>query len=532
MSAPSRLDAAQLKRVMVEYHDVLVLHRRRLNQLNVYPVPDADTGTNMSMTMQSVVDALHDAEDAAAIGAAIAKGALLGARGASGVILSQLLGALANRLGGPEPVDGPGFAVALDEAARAGYSAVLSPVEGTILTVVRAAADAAADAADVSLLGAIVAARDGAVAALERTPDLLPELAAAGVVDAGGAGFVLWFDALLHVLAGAPVPAPEPEGARPVAVSAPPQHPRYEVVVHLAADAGGIPDFRSAWAELGNDSTVIVEGEGRWVAHVHTDAPRAAMDAAQAVGRILEVQVTDLIAQVTELTAHAGGVSGTALVVVTEGDGLRELFRRGGAAAIVAGGPARKPSTAELLDAVERTGSSRVIILPNDPRVQPAAAQVAGLTQTNVAVAPTTTMVEGMTALAAFDQTRDTAANLAAMAAAVGNIRSGSVTQAVADADSERGPIHRGDWLGMSGDGLAVVAATAGEAANSLLAELADGDVEAVIIVAGAEADPGVLAGIQGMVDEHWPGMEIQVISGGQPLYPYLLGVEIQRSGR
>lgn len=530
MDTSHPFDAEQLRKVMVAYHDLLAAHRRRLNRLNVYPVPDADTGTNLAMTMQSVVDNLHAIGEAGDVCAAIGRGAMFGARGASGVILSQYLGAATRRLAVVASWDGRVLAEALDAAADDAYAAVSQPVEGTILTVARAAATAAAAVSDGSIPAVASAARDGAAAALTATPDLLPALRAAGVVDAGGAGLLLLFDAMLHVLTGTPLPEPAPEPVARVAIPAG-GHGRYEVVVQLAATPKAMPRFRKTWEQLGNESTVVVESGGRLVAHVHTDDPEAAMDAARAAGRVLEVQVTDLVAQVAELTVADRPGLRTALVAVVDGDGLRELFHSRGTSVIVTGGPARNPSTAELLDAVEKASAPEVIILPNERTIVPAAQQVPSLTEITVRVAPTRTIAEGIAALDAIDSATGADDNVARIAAATATVRSGSVTRAVRDAETDRGAIRRGDWLAMTPEGLLGVADRPETVLMELGAALVDVGATRLTIIAGAEADESVVGEVAAWASDRWPGLDCDVVDGGQALYPYLVGVETRKAG-
>jgi dihydroxyacetone kinase-like predicted kinase len=280
------LTDADLRSGIVCFRDLLRSHREVLNSLNVYPVPDADTGTNMTLTMESVVAALGQATDMASTCRAIGDAALLGARGISGVILSQLLRAAADRFAHAEVIDGAVLAQALAEASGAADHAVSHPVEGTILTVARQAAKASAEAAAAatSLAGVLEAARVAAHDALVHTPDLLPALKQAGVVDAGGAGFVLLLDALLYVAAGRKLPTPPPLTApvlpalRP-GVSRPPEGPRYEVVFLLETQQERIEDLKAAWSRIGS-SVVVVGGNGLWRCHVHTDQ----------VDRVLEVR--------------------------------------------------------------------------------------------------------------------------------------------------------------------------------------------------------------------------------------------------
>ena len=312
MTSPlASLGVRDISAVVCGYRDALRAHQERLNRLNVYPVPDGDTGTNMALTLESVVDELRAADESlAGVCKAISHGSLMGARGNSGVILSQILRGLADRLKVADPIDGPVVAEALAAASAAAYTAVMKPVEGTILTVIREAAEAGQAAVAAEGAAALEAVLDAAAAAgadaLERTPTLLPVLAEAGVVDAGGAGFLLLLDSMLNVVAGRPVPAPDLSGvaARPVAAAA---HSggeevgdlRYEVMFLLESpDDGAVEGFKRAWAEVG-DSIVVVGGEGIWNCHIHTDDIGAAIEAGIAAGRPRDIRVTDLAEQVS-----------------------------------------------------------------------------------------------------------------------------------------------------------------------------------------------------------------------------------------
>ena len=283
MARPTTFEAATLAEVLRRYHELLTTHREYLNRLNVFPVPDADTGTNLGLTVQAAVDAVPATGSMVQVCTAIRRGSLMGARGASGVILSQLLGAFAAHINDTSPVSAVDFADALGAASAAADAAVVHPVEGTILTVARDAAQAARVAADgASLAVVIAAARDAAAESLQ-----------------------LLLDAFLNVVAGTPLPIPPPpvDGEAPTSGDGE-TFPHYEVVVRLAVDEGVLDEFRRAWAALGNESTVVVAEEGWWLAHIHTEYPEAAMEVARAAGDIHDVQVTDLVAQVTEVQAR------------------------------------------------------------------------------------------------------------------------------------------------------------------------------------------------------------------------------------
>lgn len=294
------LDAAALAEAMVRFHELLETHREQLNRLNVYPVPDADTGNNLRATLQSVVDELQPASSMAEVSAAVRRGALLGARGASGVIMAQLLGALAATLADTPAATGAELANALEVSSNAAYQAVVRPVEGTILTVARDAAAAARQAEPTAGAGTVaVIARTAAEESLQRTPDLLPLLKAAGVVDSGGMGYLLFLDALAHVTTGTSLPKAGTPRPAPSSIEAPPT-PRFEVVLRLEVADGVLDEFRDTWDGLGNESTVVIEDGGWWLAHIHTDDLDSALETARAAGQIRDLQITDLQAQIAE----------------------------------------------------------------------------------------------------------------------------------------------------------------------------------------------------------------------------------------
>src|SRR5581483_8697587 len=436
MPTLERLGADHLRSGVRAFRDALRAHQQVINRLNVYPVPDGDTGTNMALTVESVCDELDGADAGMAQTCkAIAHGSLMGARGNSGVILSQVLRGMTDVLRDHESVDGVTLAASLTAASEAAYGAVMRPVEGTILTVVREAAEAATAAANggAPLLDVVDAARQRGGDALARTPELLPVLKQAGVVDAGGAGFVLFLDALLHVLDGraVPDPAPVPQGAAiatasgghagdtsggadrdtaaDIAGGAERTDLRYEVMYFLEAPDDTIPAFKDVWAGLG-DSIVVVGGDGLWNCHIHTDDIGAAIEAALDCGRPRNIRITDLIEQVEEERWVREGVAAggsveepphvneavpTAVVAVATGDGVRRIFYSLGVQRIVTGGQSMNPSTAQLLEAVESAPADQVVILPNNKNIIPVAEQVPSQTNKVVRIVPTRGIAEG-----------------------------------------------------------------------------------------------------------------------------------------
>jgi DAK2 domain fusion protein YloV len=577
MEALGRLTGADIARALVTYRDVLRLHQETINRLNVYPVPDGDTGTNMALTVESVVASLQDlagpdpppaggagahapgptatAPEMAAVCRAIAHGSLMGARGNSGVILSQLLRGFTQVLATSTQAGAQEVATALVAASDAARQAVLRPVEGTILTVARAAAEGAelAIAGHPTLTDLLAAAREAAAAALARTPEQLPVLAQAGVVDAGGLGYLLLLDALLSVTDGRalpPAPATDPV-VMPVAVSALPgegwtseggavEDLRYEVMYLLEAPDVTVRAFKEVWAGIG-DSIVVVGGEGLWNCHIHTNDVGAAIEAALDAGRPRNIRVTDLVEQMEEerwvregavavgsadKEEPTGPPSRTAVVAVANGEGVGRIFRSLGVHHLVAGGQSMNPSTAQILEVVESVPSSEVVLLPNNDNIRPVAMQVCELASKTVRVVPTSGIVEGFAALLEFDPEAGAQDNASAMAASARRVVAGEVTQAVRDATGPVGPIRAGDWMGLSRDGVEVVGESLGEAACGLLGKLLRDDHELVTLIEGEGARVADTRRVTEWLGEHRPDIAVEVHRGGQPLYPYLLSIE------
>jgi len=547
MSARTAVDGEGLARLVEEYRDLLRSHQEELNRLNVYPVPDGDTGTNMALTLESVCTELGTATDVAprAMGdvcQAIAHGSLMGARGNSGVILSQILRGLTETFRTVDEVGAHEVRRGLRASADAAVAAVMHPVEGTILTVVSDAARAAETCSEESsLVDLLVAVAAEAHASVDRTPELLPVLARAGVVDAGGRGLALFFDAWLCVVDGRPRPEPRvvasaiPVGAEVGASSGPavtadPLSPRYEVMYLLDAPDAAIPSFRTAWDALG-DSIVVVGGEGIWNCHVHTDDIGAAIEAGIAVGRPSRIRVTDLAEQVEEheadWVASASPVPAVAAVVaVATGAGITRLLRNLGVATVVPGGQSMNPSTQELLDAIEHTAAKSVVVLPNNKNIIPVAEQAAAVASRPVEVLPSRSVVEALAAMIDFDADATAADNAEPMRDSVARVRTGEVTQAVRDSEGECGPIAAGDWIAVTADGIRAATPTAEDAVVAMLDDMIRETDELVTVLVGADSDDDRLARVLAHVAERHPALEVEVHDGGQPLYPYLVGVE------
>ena len=544
-----RLGAGDLVAVVTAYRDALRAHQQTINRLNVYPVPDGDTGTNMALTLDSVIGELadHDGDDLAAVTAALSHGSLMGARGNSGVILSQILRGLSEVARDAGGIDAAVVPIALRRATDGAYAAVGNPVEGTILSVVRAAAEAAEACEEgTTLVDVLVAARDGAADGLARTPEQLAVLKSAGVVDAGGAGFLLLLDSFLHVADGRPLPDP-PDAAG----SSDPPKPagagsredgdggelRYEVMYLLEAPDESVPTFRNVWAGVG-DSIVVVGGGGIWNCHIHTNDIGAAIEAALDAGRPCNIRVTDLWDQVEEerwVREAVGNAPGPepatpvtcAVVAVCTGEGIRRIFHSLGVTQTVTGGQSMNPSTQQLADAIVAAPSEQVVVLPNNKNIIAVAEQAAVTSDKTVRVVPTRGIPEGFAALLDYDPEGSADANAERMASGAARVVAGEVTRAVRESSSDVGPIHEGDFLGLSRSGIEAVAPTVPEAATGLLGRLIDDTHhEIVTIIEGDAAAAADTRAITEWLAEHQPDVAVEVHHGGQPLYPYLFGIE------
>jgi DAK2 domain fusion protein YloV len=520
--------------------------REEIDALNVYPVPDGDTGTNLYLTFEAARQAIVDAEPESLVSAltVFGRGALLGARGNSGVIMSQLLRAGADQLLRGDPFE-PGRLLAdtLVLAADAAYDAVAEPVEGTMLTVARAAATAASEAADADDLPddlpaqmgyVITAAAKAARQALARTPEQLEILRLAGVVDAGGRGLCVLFDAAEQAMTGRrppavinrrPIPLPTPlplEAGADLSADG----PSYEVMYLLDADVSAIAPLRKRLAGLG-DSLVVVGGEGLWNVHVHVDDVGAAIEAGIDAGRPHRVRVTHFAEQIARSAARRAGAR-RGVVAVAAGDGLAALFA-GAGAHVVGVTPGRRSSTGEILDAIRAAGADDVVVLPNDPdalAAAEAASQAARDEGIRSAVIPTRAQVQGLAAIAVHDPSRSFDDDVVHMTSAAGHARHGAVTIAARDAMTTVGPCRVGDALGVVEGDFAVVGDDLYETAVTVVDRLLVGGGELVTLVRGEGEADGLADRLQHYVEQRYTGVDVAAFDGGQARYPLLIGVE------
>jgi len=545
MATPTSLSAGQLRSAIATFAELLRSHKEVINRLNVYPVPDGDTGTNMTLTIESVtaeLDPLAQNAPMSDVCRAIAHGSLMGARGNSGVILSQMLRGLVAKFPADGEVAPELLAESLENADVLARQAVVRIVEGTMLSIARAAAEGARAHCE-SLTNLVRSARDRARTALAFTPEQLPVLKQAGVVDSGGTGLLLLYDALCKVVADDPLPVAPALASITVNVHEEPADPdstiadlRYEVMYLLECDEVKMHAFREVWSGIG-DSIVIVGGDGLYNCHIHTDDIGAAVEAALDAGRPRDIRVSDLGDQVIEQRWVREGIAEqvdevlepaprTAVVAVVVGEGVGRIFRSLGVRVLVKGGQSMNPSTADLVEAVRATGSSEVVILPNNKNIRPVAEQVGALVEQLVTVVPTNSIVEGFAALLEYDPAASAEENMGEMSKSACNVVAAEITQAVRDTTTDAGEVHVGDWIGLSSGGVRSIADSIAVASNELLAGLIRPEHELVTIIEGETASQANTRRIIDFLSEEFPSVSVEVHHGGQPLYPYYFGIE------
>lgn len=569
----SVFDGQDLKRAMLAGAAWLEEHRDAINALNVFPVPDGDTGSNMSATMQAAIRDISSSEEtsAAVISSRLSRGALLGARGNSGVILSQILRGLAQGLEKKQTFTARELAGALKAAQQLAYRAVLKPVEGTILTVIRETSEAAQASANrgddlVALMQEIVMAARQSVA---RTPDLLPTLKQAGVVDAGGQGFCTILEGIWRYVrgTGAADAATSTTGTLPGLIEAPGAAGRvetaetsqpegvvkkglvtieeeygYEVVFLLQGDNLDVEAIRQHIIEMGGVSTVVAGDEKLLKVHTHTEWPGKILDYGVGLGSLLDINIENLQEQSLSYAAasaaeHAADEAQKnnndplttrriATVAVVSGAGFEKVFQGLGVSSIVPGGQTMNPSTEELLAAVEASPSHQVILLPNNSNVILSARQVVGLTNKQVYIVPTDTMPQGIAALTRFNFEADFETNCKAMSEAATSIHTAEITTAVRNVQIGGVRVREGDFIGLIDGNLAIAGKDMQRVIDDTLERMDIAHFEIITLYFGEDMSEAEAETTARRIKEQHSQLEIEVVSGGQPHYAYIISAE------
>lgn len=551
----TNIRASQFQSMVQAGADRLQEHAEYVNSLNVFPVPDGDTGTNMNLSMISGAKAVSDStsDKVGELATHLSKGLLMGARGNSGVILSQLFRGFAKRIPDVETLSGKELAAAFTHGVNTAYKAVMKPVEGTILTVARVAAEfgerKATETDDcVAVMTAVVS---GAKKALAKTPDLLPILKEVGVVDSGGQGLLFIYEGFLSVLNGEYVPENDFETPAAMDEMINAEHHR-SVHSHLATEditfgycteimvkigdgptadtAFEYDTFRNYLNELG-DSLLVVNDDEIIKVHVHTEYPGEVMNYGQKFGSLMKVKVDNMRVQhETLLENDSAPVKKPrvpyAIIAIAAGNGVQELFKSLGASYVISGGQTMNPSTEDILKAIDAVNADQVIILPNNKNIFMAADQAAEVADIPVVVVPSKTISQGMTAMLAFNDQVGLAQNQAAMTEMLTSVVSGSLTHAIRDTAIDGITIKEGDFLGMI-DGKIVVSKTdALEVAFETLKQMMDEETEIVTIIIGEEGTQEQAEQMEAALLAMNEELEVEIHHGDQPVYPYLFAAE------
>ncbi len=527
----------------------LDLNKEQVNAINVFPVPDGDTGTNMHLTMRSTMEEADRCQqpEAGAVLGAMAHGALMGARGNSGVILSQIVRGLALAVADAAELDPKALAAGFQQGSDTAYKAVTQPTEGTILTVIRDVASAADDNTNGDIGALMTAAVDAARESVARTPDLLPVLAEAGVVDAGGQGLFVLLEGMLRHLRGETVEAGEaaatdgsPEKEFLAVVE---QHHQAEespygycTEVLIEGDALPVDELRERVLAMG-DSVLVVGDESLVRVHVHTDDPGTLLMMGTGAGSLVQVKVDNIRHQAerfVELHQEPDEAAATAQppasmissVAVASGEGLADVFRDVGCSRVVSGGPTMNPSTRDILDAIESCPTDDVVVLPNDKNIVMAARQAAEATQKHAVVVPSRSVPQGLSALLAVNPEEGLDENARAMEDALTAVRTIEITTAVRSTEIGGVAVKEGQTIAVVDDELKVATDSPEDALDTALDDLTGGSTSLITLYYGAGATDEQAQATAGHLRERYAGHEVEVVAGGQPHYVYIVSLE------
>ncbi|MFJ5963428.1 DAK2 domain-containing protein [Bacillus sp. NPDC093026] len=528
-----------------------------VDALNVFPVPDGDTGTNMNLSMTSGAKAVEETntDHIGKVGIALSRGLLMGARGNSGVILSQLFRGFSKNIEQKETIDAKEFALALQAGVDTAYKAVMKPIEGTILTVAKDAAKkaVAVSATEDQIDRVLELTIDEARASLERTPDLLPILKEVGVVDSGGKGLLYVYEGFLASLKGEKLPKTASLPTLKELVNA--EHHKSaqshmntediefgyctEFMVKFEEDKQSFEEnaFREELSQFG-DSLLVVADDTLAKVHIHAEQPGEVLSYAQRYGSLINIKIENMREQhssiINEERNHAPATPATAtrekqrygVVCVAMGEGIADLFKSIGASVVIEGGQTMNPSTEDIVKAIDSIHAETVFILPNNSNIVLAANQAASVSKREVVVIPTKTVPQGMSALLSLNETASNEDNEAAMLEAIKHVKSGQITFAVRDTQIDGIDIAKGDYMGLLNGKIILTAKNQLDAAKELLAQMVTEEDEIVTIIKGEDAISDEVDVLAAYIEESFEDVEVEVHDGKQPLYSYILAVE------
>lgn len=543
MKQVETINGRELKEMLTTATSWLEKSASDIDALNVFPVPDGDTGTNMLLTMRSSIEEANQTADSSAAGVAqaIARGALMGARGNSGVILSQIWRGLAQGLQDKQSINGADLAEAMQQASVTAYQGISNPVEGTILTVAREAAEAGqaqvanGDADLISVLEAIVNAANESVA---NTPTLLPILKESGVVDAGGQGLYTILEGALRYLRGE---TEQMQFRKPLIIASSVPQPRFTRIApteekpfgycteFLLKGTGYDPDKIRTRLKKEGESLIVVGDDNATRIHIHTEDPGKVIRYATSLGTVHQISIRNMDEQhqdYLEMQKDRAPAVDTATIAVVAGDGLADVFTSLGTTTIVSGGQTMNPSTKELLQAVKSVASDKVILLPNNKNIILTAQQLQSLTDKKIEIVPTETIPQGVAALLAFDYEADFQTNAQLMRDAKATVKTIEITRAVRGAHLNGLSIKKKQTIGLLDGELLVAGNNTIEILTKMLARLDLRNTEIITIYYGADTELAEAEQVSASIREQHPRLQVEVIRGGQPYYDYIISIE------
>lgn len=536
------INAALLKNMVISAANTLNANKGYVDSLNVFPVPDGDTGTNMALTFMSAAREMSSKSFSSVgeVSQLAARSTLRGARGNSGVILSQIFRGISQGLSGKAEVTVSDFAEALQKGSDTAYQAVMKPTEGTILTVVRKMAKAAGEFQGSNFEEFFSHINKQGKKALDKTPDLLPQLKQAGVVDAGGRGLLFIFEGMEQALSGEEVTLTEAVGAAKAAgtaqqaVNAEDITFTYctEFIIEKYNESMTADNMRRKISPIG-DCMLIIEENDIIKVHIHTNNPGFVLEQAVKLGELINIKIDNMkhqhnsiISSEEEKEEPKMPERELAVISVAAGKGIEEIFTELGAAYIISGGQTMNPSTDDILAAIDKVNAKNVIILPNNKNIILASEQAKELAEVNVEVIPTKTIPQGITAMMNYLPEGSLSDNVSSMTDALETVKSGSVTHAVRDSSIDDIEIHEGDFLGMLEGKINVVGQNLDTTLLNLLSAMIDSDSEIITLYYGAEADNEAAENAAAAIEETYPDCDVCLREGGQPVYYYFISVE------
>lgn len=523
-----------------------------VDSLNVFPVPDGDTGTNMNLSMTSGAKEteLYASGHIGKTAQALSKGLLMGARGNSGVILSQLFRGFGKFIEKEATIDAKGFAGAFQAGVDTAYKAVMKPVEGTILTVAREAAKKGVEVAETEtdIIAIMEAFTVEAKASLDRTPDLLPVLKEVGVVDSGGQGLLFVYEGFLASLKGEPLPEKN-DATLDDLINA--EHHRaqdfmntediefgYCTEIMVRLEDGKEPfneeQFRQELSPLG-DSLLVISDEEIAKVHIHSEQPGSVLSIGQKYGSLMKIKVDNMREQHSAIVGEEHKAPTTtkklekhpyAIVTIAMGEGVAGLLRSIGASYVIEGGQTMNPSTEDIVKAVQEIGAEKVLILPNNKNIVMAAEQAVELLEIEAAVVPTKTIPQGMAAILAFNPEAAVDINKKTMTDAFANVKTGQVTYAVRDTSIDGVEIHKDDFMALAEGKIVLSTPALKDAAEKVVVDLVDEDAEIVTVIYGEDTTEHDATELVAFIEKNYPDVEVELFNGKQGLYPYIISVE------